>query len=117
MIERKHGKIVTVSSVAAIASLPFGVTYTATKYGIDGFMNALYDELCIHNLEDRIKLTTIYPDFVSTRKELADFIEKVDYKFGMLTTERVADEAVESIKLGKRRVVVSDLKLIHILIK
>lgn len=117
MIKRKHGKIVATCSIAAMDSLPFGVVYSATKYAVDGFMNALYDELCILELNDRIKLTTIYPDFTHTQKDLVEKVEKISLAYEMLTPERVANEAVEGIMMGKRRVLMSDLKLLHILVK
>jgi all-trans-retinol dehydrogenase (NAD+) len=116
MIAQNYGKILSICSVTAFNSLPTAGTYTATKYGLDGFMNALYDELCILEIEDKIKLTTIYPDFIATRRELADIVNNKLF-YNMLTPERVADEAVEAIKLGKREKVISDLGFIHSLVK
>jgi short-subunit dehydrogenase len=116
MIERNYGKIVSTCSVSAIDALPFGITYTATKYGVDGFMNALYDELCLLELDEKIKLTTIFPDFIRTRKELEHIInDKMKLIYDLMTPERVADEAVEAIKLGKREKIISDLTLVHLL--
>jgi hypothetical protein len=35
--------------------------------------------------------------------------------YDLMTPERVADEAVEAIKLGKREKIISDLTLVHLL--
>lgn len=118
MVSQNYGKIISICSMSAINSLPFGATYSATKYGVDGFMNALFDELCVLGLEKKIKLTTIFPDFVTTRKELSTIVEDtMKLKYDMLTPERVVDEAVDAIKLGKRRKIVSDLTFAHVLVK
>ena len=115
MIERKHGKIVSICSISAINSLSFGIVYTASKWGVDGFMNALFDELCALDLEDCIKLTTIYPDFVSSRKELDNVLDALKFEFNRLTPQRVANETVEAIKNEKRLKVISDGTLGHMI--
>lgn len=117
MVERKHGRIISICSVTAMNSFPFGVVYTATKWGVDGFMNALFDELCALDLEDFIKLTTIYPDFVSSRKELDNALDALKFVFNRLTPQRVADETVEAIKNEKRQKVITDGILGHMILQ
>lgn len=118
MMQKSSGKVVTICSMSAVNSLPFGVVYTATKFGVDGFMNALYDELCMLNLEEKIKLTTIFPDFTSTRQDINDLFGSFNLSFyDMLAPERVADEAIEGIKEGKRKIYISNMKLGHFLFR
>lgn len=118
MKQKMSGKIVTICSMSAVNSLPFGIVYTASKFGVDGFMNALYDELCVCNLDDKIKLTTIYPDFIATREDIRDLCAEINIPFyQLLTPERVANEAIDGIKEGKRKVFISNMKLGQFLFK
>jgi short-subunit dehydrogenase len=74
MIERKRGHIVAVSSLSAKVC-SYGITaYIATKYGNDGFMRALYDDLCLDGHDEYIKLTTVYPAFFATQKKLKSML-------------------------------------------
>lgn len=75
MIERKRGHVVAISSFAGKLTFPGAVTYCATKHGVTGFMDALFDELCMFD-QDFIKTTTAYPTFLNTRKDLGDFLDK-----------------------------------------
>ncbi|KAL6030259.1 hypothetical protein STEG23_027074, partial [Scotinomys teguina] len=45
MVERKQGKIVTVNSIAGIASVPLSSGYCASKHALRGFFSALQCEL------------------------------------------------------------------------
>lgn len=104
MIARKRGHIVGMSSLAGKVSLPLGIAYSATKFGVSGFMQALYDELCAFNHDDYVKVTTIYPSFVNTRKDLADVLDKVDEMTPRMPPEYVADKIVDGILRNKRDV-------------
>lgn len=74
MIERKRGHIVAVSSLSAKVSSFNIVAYITTKYGNNGFMRALYDDLCLDGHDEYIKLSTVYPAFFATQKKLSDII-------------------------------------------
>jgi all-trans-retinol dehydrogenase (NAD+) len=69
MVERKRGHVVAVCSMAGKMTIPCAVAYCATKFGVSGFMEALNDELALLD-QDFIKLTTVYPTFINTQKEL-----------------------------------------------
>jgi all-trans-retinol dehydrogenase (NAD+) len=75
MVERKRGHVVAIASFAGKVTFPGAVTYCATKFGVTGFMDALFDELCLFE-QDFIKTTTVYPTFINTRKELGEFLDK-----------------------------------------
>lgn len=74
MIKRKRGHIVAISSICAKITMPRAVAYCATKHAVKGFMSALYVELCSDNAEELVRLSTIYPSYINTRKELADHL-------------------------------------------
>jgi short-subunit dehydrogenase len=113
MIERKRGKIVSICSMTGICTIPSAVVYSATKYGVKGFMSALYDELCVNDTEKFIHLTTVYPDFINTRKDMVDVLEKVKHMILLLTPAQVADRTIEGVLSKKRNVYISDYFLAH----
>ncbi|KAL6436709.1 hypothetical protein ACFW04_004859 [Cataglyphis niger] len=62
MIEKNHGHIVALSSLAGLAGIPYLVPYSATKFAVRGLMETLKDELRISSQgKSLIKFSTIYP--------------------------------------------------------
>ena len=117
MIERKRGKIVSICSMIGMNTIPSAVVYAATKFGVRGFMSALHDELCVNDYEKFIHLTTVYPDFMNTRKDLIDVLEKVKHMILLLSPAEVAERAVRGVLRRKRNVYVSDHLLTHFAIQ
>lgn len=76
MIERKRGHIVAIASLASHISTPRGASYVSSKFAVRGFMEALYDELCMDKHDKYINLTTVCPGFIDTRREIAETIDK-----------------------------------------
>jgi short-subunit dehydrogenase len=109
MIERRRGRIVSISSVTAHNPLPFSVAYSATKWGLHGFMTCLRREL-LSNDQEFIKLTTIFPDFINTRKELSDVLDLIGLRTPRESPEYVADEAVKGVLNNMTDVIVSRVK-------
>lgn len=107
MIERQRGRIVAVSSMFAKMSVPLMAVYTATKYGLDGFMEALFDELCIDDYEKFIKLSTIFPYIMNTRKEVVDMMGELDDPVPRMDPAFVADKTVKNVLMDKRRIVIT----------
>ncbi|KYQ56152.1 Short-chain dehydrogenase/reductase family 16C member 6, partial [Trachymyrmex zeteki] len=67
MMKQNYGHIVALSSIAGIVGFPNLVPYSATKYAIQGMMEALEDELHVSNKgKSLIKFTTICPYMVDT---------------------------------------------------
>ena len=50
MIERKQGQIVVMSSLSGIIGTPLGSTYSASKFALHGYFNALRGEVGMHNI-------------------------------------------------------------------
>jgi NADP-dependent 3-hydroxy acid dehydrogenase YdfG len=61
-IERKHGTIINVSSVAGRKTFPNHVAYVGTKFAVHGLSENLREELAPHN----VRVTTIAPGAVET---------------------------------------------------
>lgn len=70
MISRGQGHIVGLSSVMGFEGSGRAISYSSTKYGVRGLMDAVYDMARIDNLN--IKVTTVFPPLVNTRKEFID---------------------------------------------
>jgi len=63
MLRRGSGVIVNMSSIGGRVPIPFAAAYTASKYGVAGFTEALRDELAGRS---NIKVCGVYPGFVNT---------------------------------------------------
>jgi short-subunit dehydrogenase len=100
MIERKRGHIVGISSICAKSSIPGSVTYVATKYGNDGFMDALYDDMCWQGHDDYIKLTTVYPGPIATQKNLQKLFDSLS-GIPMFDPSLVGESTVSGIQSKK----------------
>jgi all-trans-retinol dehydrogenase (NAD+) len=116
MIEQKDGKIVAIASMAARLTTPLASIYDATKCGIDGFMESLYDDLCLDDLDEFIKLSTVYPYFINTRKELCDVMDEINDFIPRMSPEFVAEKVVEGVLKKKRQIFVTPL-LFHLVVK
>lgn len=67
MIEKNHGHIVALSSIAGLVGFNNLVPYCGSKYAVRGMMEALGEELRQYsNGESKIKLTTVCPYMVDT---------------------------------------------------
>lgn len=65
MVEKNHGHVVTMASMAGIAGVSGLVDYSTSKFAVVGFDESLRNEL--HRLEiSGVKTTVICPLFVST---------------------------------------------------
>jgi all-trans-retinol dehydrogenase (NAD+) len=104
MIDRKRGHIVGISSLAGKISIPLAACYTATKFGLRGFMSSLFDELCAYNHDDYIKTTTVYPSFINTRKQMTDVLDKTTLFIARMPASYVANKIVDGIVNNKRSV-------------
>ncbi|WP_095078479.1 SDR family oxidoreductase [Pseudomonas sp. Irchel s3h17] len=62
MVERKHGTIINVSSVAGRKTFPNHVAYVGTKFAVHGISENLREELSPHN----VRVITIAPGAVET---------------------------------------------------
>lgn len=70
MIAKGRGHIVALNSSMAYESTGRAICYSATKFGIRGLMDGLYDLFRIDNMN--LNVTTVVPALVNTRKEFID---------------------------------------------
>lgn len=62
MLSRGHGRIINISSVAGTHGLPGQAPYCSSKYGVNGFAEALNQEL----IEKGVSIATVCPGGVNT---------------------------------------------------
>lgn len=104
MLRGKRGIIVNMSSVGGHVPMPFAAAYTASKYGVAGFTEALRDELLARSA---IQVCGVYPGFVDTPTNLhsANHTGRTLRPVPpVLDPERVAEEVV-GLALHPRRAV------------
>lgn len=99
MVERGHGGVINVSSVAAYQPTPDGATYGATKAFVSSFTNAIHEEL----LGTGVKAMVLAPGFTHTEfheRALSDAPNAVP-EFLWQSAEEVADAALKAYERGR----------------
>lgn len=100
MIEKDHGHVVALSSMAGIVGLPNLVPYCATKFAVRGIMESISEEIrqASPNRMTNIKFTTIYPYMVDT-----GLCKKPRTRFPSLLALVQPKEAANQIICAQRR--------------
>lgn len=107
MLKRRTGHIINMSSVAGLIAAPLITTYSAGKFGVRAFTDALRREVSPFG----IKVSGIYPGPATTefgkRLERTRSREKVKkLKYPHLTSEYVASRVVDVAKRPVRSLVI-----------
>uniref|UniRef100_A0A1B0D395 Uncharacterized protein n=2 Tax=Phlebotomus papatasi TaxID=29031 RepID=A0A1B0D395_PHLPP len=102
MIKQKRGHIVGICSGFGLYPGGRSVAYSASKFGVRGFMASLNEELLYNGQSDFIKTTTVFPLLIATRKEVSDLYEKLKMadKMLCLTPNYAAYQTIRAIKNG-----------------
>lgn len=103
MREFNDGHIVNVASVAGKVATPKSAVYSASKFAVTGFTNALRMELTPHN----IKVTAINPGPVDTAffdefDPSGEYLDNVSSV--VLTSEYVVNKTIKAIETNKREI-------------
>lgn len=107
--------------MTAFHPIPGAIIYVATKFAVQGFNEALAEEMRQDGYGDCIHLTSIHPYFVSTRKDLMEatnlrwnvllivgfVIKLVDlflifFRFPAITADETAEATVNGILTNQR---------------
>nr|XP_056711118.1 estradiol 17-beta-dehydrogenase 11-like [Euleptes europaea] len=113
MMERNHGHIVTVASLAGFVAVPFMVTYVSSKHGIVGFHQSLTEELFLLG-KDGIKTSCLCPSFINN-----GFVKNLPKKaVPTVETEDVVNKLMEGILTNQKTIFVPQLaKLFTIILR
>ena len=106
MIKRRSGHIINMSSVAGLVAPPTYCSYSASKFAVSGFTEALRREVSIYG----VRVSGIYPGPVATE---FDVHAKIDRKSGVttppwliLSTEDIALSVLRLTRHPRRRLVI-----------
>jgi short-subunit dehydrogenase len=107
MLRQKSGHIINVSSIAGLVGLPGSTIYCATKFGVNGFSDALRRELS----GTGIHVSAFCPGFTPSEispdlKAIADGQPGAPHPPGLMQAAYVADQIARLIQHPRRRVVV-----------
>lgn len=94
-LEQDHGIWVNMISAGGFVAAPYAAAYSASKYGLRGFSEALRAEL---GKRPRIHVCDVYPTFVDSPgfSHAANYTgAKLSYPPGAVTPEKVAEAIVE----------------------
>ena len=102
MIERGHGGVINVSSVAGYQPTPETATYAATKAFVTSFSEAVHEEL----KGTGVRLTVLCPGFTRTEFQANAGVESSDVpEFLWQTPDEVALAALDAYDRGRASVV------------
>ncbi|XP_004536643.1 estradiol 17-beta-dehydrogenase 11 [Ceratitis capitata] len=106
MVARKSGHVVAVAALAGMVPLPGAGIYTATKYGIMGFMEALRGELRLSDC-DYIRTTVANAYLMKTSGDLPLLSDAgIMASYPGLPTPYVAEKIVRGVLYNERMVYV-----------
>ncbi|MEB3337434.1 MAG: SDR family NAD(P)-dependent oxidoreductase [Leptolyngbyaceae bacterium] len=99
MAAQREGKIVNVSSMMGKVAAPTMATYSATKFAILGFTQALRGELAAHN----VQVTALLPSLTET-----DMVRDLQWFRGVVPTtpQKVAQVLVEGLRKDSDEILV-----------
>lgn len=107
MVERRHGHIVFISSLAGKAASPGSTLYSATKFGLRGAALSMRQDLA----STGVGVSVICPGFVSDAGMFADSGARVPRYVGTVTPEQVAAATVTAIDRNKAEIDVAPFGL------
>lgn len=95
MLERRRGHIVNMSSLSAFHAVPGAIVYSATKYALLGFSEALSEELRQDGYGNCVHVTSVHPYFTATRNDL-EYLQQLN-RFAFCTPADIADVTVDGV--------------------
>lgn len=103
MVERGHGTVLNVASIAAMLPAPGSATYAATKAFVCSFTESLHDELAGTGVTATVSL----PGFTRTEFQArADWTEQDHVPaWAWLAPDVVAEQSLDAAAAGRARVV------------
>ena len=107
MLRQKSGHIINISSIAGLIALPGSTIYCATKFGVNGFSDALRREL--HG--SGIFVSSFCPGFTPTEispelKAIAEGKPGAPRRPGLMPVTYVADQIARLIRHPRRQIII-----------
>ena len=107
MLRQKSGHIINVASLAGMVAVPGAVVYSATKFGVNGFSDALHREL----LGTGIRVSAFCPGYTPSEispelKAIAEGQPDAPKVPGLMPVSYVADQIARLIDRPRLRLVI-----------
>lgn len=116
MLEQKSGQVLFISSISGFVGVPTYSIYTASKYGLRGFMESLRREL----RGSGVTVTGIYPGAVETEFDQQAGVKwettRVTPDWLLMTPEQVAGQILRAVKHRRRRIITPAIMILPIVI-
>lgn len=93
MMKRNSGHIVAISSISSLSGEAKLSAYTASKWGVNGMMESLREELRDHS-HNKIHTTVVIPRLINTS---ADYMKAINSRLPVLSVESAAKATVHGI--------------------
>ena len=103
MLEKKHGHIINIASVAAFSGAPYGAIYSGTKAGLSEWTRALRLEL----EGNGVYFSTIYPGYVTEVGMFAKFHKEPSKTIGCCSPAQVAKAVLRAIDKKEVEIIVN----------
>jgi hypothetical protein len=98
MVERGHGAVINVSSMASLSPAPYTATYAATKAFVTSFSEALYEEL----RGTGVKVQALLPGFTRTEfQDVAGVDKHAVPGFAWMPPEDVVEASLRALERGE----------------
>uniref|UniRef100_A0A2S2PZJ2 Short-chain dehydrogenase/reductase 3 n=1 Tax=Sipha flava TaxID=143950 RepID=A0A2S2PZJ2_9HEMI len=93
MMKRNSGHIVAISSASSLCSLSKLSAYSASKWGLNGMMESLREELREHS-NNKINTTVVMPIFINTS---ADYTKYINSRMPVLSLKHATEATIHGI--------------------
>lgn len=105
MVERKHGHIANIASVAGKTAVPYNVIYSSSKHALVGFSWSLREELKPHG----VGVSVVCPGFVSDAGMFADWSggRKPPGLTRAVSPQKVSAMTIKAIESNKAEIIVA----------
>jgi len=107
LAERGSGHLVFVSSLSGMSGQGGASVYSATKFGLRGFVQGLHDDLA----PSGVGVSTIFPGFIRDAGMFAEADVELPRGVGTSTPEEVAEGVVRAIERNKLEIVVAPVSM------
>jgi short-subunit dehydrogenase len=107
MMQRKSGHIINVASIAGLVGVPGSSVYSATKFAVNGFSDALRREVGRYG----VRVTALCPGFVATNfsprlRQIAEDQPGAQRLPGVMRADYVAKRIAWLIRHPRRRLII-----------
>jgi NADP-dependent 3-hydroxy acid dehydrogenase YdfG len=126
LIASGDGHVINISSLFGLFAQPGGAAYSAAKFAVRGFTEALRQEMALAG--HPVKVTTVHPGGTKTAVarnmiaaegiDVAELARTFDKKFAITSPEKAARIILEGVRKNKARVLVGpDAKILDVIVR